>query len=86
MHYFVKIYFEFLSNFNAECMNKKIEDEILYLKNLIKKWNKEYYIDSSPSVDDLHYDKSLLRLQDLENKYPEYKTLDSPTLKFGSDL
>ncbi|QMU99318.1 DNA ligase (NAD(+)) LigA [Borrelia sp. A-FGy1] len=67
-------------------MNKRIENEILYLKNLINRWNKEYYIDSSPSVDDFHYDKSLLRLQDLENKYPEYKTLDSPTFKFGSDL
>ncbi|UGQ17341.1 NAD-dependent DNA ligase LigA [Borrelia sp. RT1S] len=67
-------------------MNKKVEREILYLKNSIKKWNKEYYVDSAPSVDDLHYDKSLLRLRDLENKYPEYKTLDTPTLKFGSDL
>ncbi|UER67715.1 NAD-dependent DNA ligase LigA [Borrelia sp. BU AG58] len=67
-------------------MNKKVENEILNLKNLIRKWNREYYVDSSPSVDDLHYDKSLLRLQDLESKYPEYKTLDTPTLKFGSDL
>ncbi|WKC58102.1 NAD-dependent DNA ligase LigA [Borrelia sp. P9F1] len=67
-------------------MNKKIENEILYLKNLVKKWNKEYYVDSSPSVDDLHYDKYLLRLRDLENRHPEYKTLDTPTLKFGSDL
>ncbi|AHH08528.1 NAD-dependent DNA ligase [Borrelia anserina BA2] len=67
-------------------MIKDIEDEILSLRDIIRKWNKEYYIDSAPSVNDFTYDKALLRLQDLENKYPEYKTLDSPTLKFGSDL
>ena len=67
-------------------MSKDIKTEILNLKNIIRKWNKEYYIDSSPSVDDLVYDKALLRLQYLEKKYPEYKTLDSPTLRFGSDL
>ncbi|BCR21972.1 NAD-dependent DNA ligase LigA [Borrelia sp. HM] len=67
-------------------MSKDIKAEILNLKNIIRKWNKEYYIDSSPSVDDLVYDKALLRLQYLEKKYPEYKTLDSPTLRFGSDL
>lgn len=39
-----------------------------------------------PSVEDFVYDKHILRLQELESKYPEYKTLDSPTLKFGSDL
>ncbi|UPA16406.1 NAD-dependent DNA ligase LigA [Borrelia coriaceae] len=67
-------------------MIKSIEDEILSLRDSIKRWDKEYYVDSSPSVSDLIYDKALLRLQDLETKYPEYKTLDSPTLKFGSDL
>ncbi|WP_421622664.1 NAD-dependent DNA ligase LigA [Borrelia sp. MN22-0132] len=67
-------------------MIKDIENEILCLRDNIKKWNKEYYVDSSPSVSDLTYDKAILRLQDLESKYPEYKTLDSPTLKFGSDL
>ncbi|AWG43230.1 DNA ligase (NAD(+)) LigA [Candidatus Borreliella tachyglossi] len=67
-------------------MSRNIEDEILSLKRLIRKWNKEYYVDSSPSVGDLTYDKALLRLQELENKYPEYKTPDSPTLRFGSDL
>ncbi|WP_024653486.1 NAD-dependent DNA ligase LigA [Borrelia persica] len=67
-------------------MSKSIEDEILSLKNVIRKWDKEYYVDSSPSVDDFTYDQALLRLQYLESEYPEYRTLDSPTLKFGSDL
>ncbi|AAX17058.1 NAD-dependent DNA ligase LigA [Borrelia hermsii] len=67
-------------------MIEDVEDEILRLKNIIKRWNREYYVDSSPSVGDLTYDKALLRLQDLESKYPEYKTLDSPTFRFGSDL
>lgn len=86
LHYFVKIYCEFLIRSDVIFMVKDIEDEILSLRNIIKKWNKEYYVDFSPSVNDLIYDKALLRLQDLENKYPEYKTLDSPTLRFGSDL
>ncbi|ACH94786.1 NAD-dependent DNA ligase LigA [Borrelia recurrentis] len=67
-------------------MGKDIKDEILSLRDAIKKWDREYYVDSSPTVGDVTYDKALLRLQYLENRYPEYKTLDSPTLKFGSDL
>ncbi|WKC90057.1 NAD-dependent DNA ligase LigA [Borreliella finlandensis] len=67
-------------------MSSKVQQEIADLKKLIRKWDKEYYVDSLPSVEDFVYDKHILRLQELENKYPEYKTLDSPTLKFGSDL
>ncbi|AJA90353.1 NAD-dependent DNA ligase LigA [Borreliella chilensis] len=67
-------------------MSIKIQQEISDLKKLIRKWDKEYYVDSLPSVDDFVYDEHFLRLQELENKYPEYRTLDSPTLKLGSDL
>ncbi|WP_301409750.1 NAD-dependent DNA ligase LigA [Borreliella tanukii] len=67
-------------------MSSKVQQEIADLKKLIRKWDKEYYVDSLPSVEDFIYDKHILRLQELESKYPEYKTLDSPTLKFGSDL
>ncbi|WNY66892.1 NAD-dependent DNA ligase LigA [Borreliella lusitaniae] len=67
-------------------MSSKIQQEIEDLKKLIRKWDKEYYVDSLPSVEDFVYDKHILRLQELESKYPEYKTLDSPTFKFGSDL
>ncbi|WNY65084.1 NAD-dependent DNA ligase LigA [Borreliella carolinensis] len=67
-------------------MSNKVQQEIANLKKLIRKWNKEYYVDSLPSVEDFVYDKHILRLKELESKYPEYKTLDSPTLKFGSDL
>lgn len=66
-------------------MSSKVQQEIADLKKLIRKWDKEYYVDSLPSVEDFVYDKHILRLQELESKYPEYKTLDSPTLKFGSD-
>lgn len=67
-------------------MSSRVQQEIADLKKLIRKWDKEYYVDSLPSVEDFVYDKHILRLQELESKYPEYKTLDSPTLKFGSDL
>ncbi|WKC90921.1 NAD-dependent DNA ligase LigA [Borreliella carolinensis] len=67
-------------------MSNKVQQEIANLKKLIRKWDKEYYVDSLPSVEDFVYDKHILRLKELESKYPEYKTLDSPTLKFGSDL
>ncbi|WNY62996.1 NAD-dependent DNA ligase LigA [Borreliella carolinensis] len=67
-------------------MSNKVQQEIANLKKLIRKWDKEYYVDSLPSVEDFVYDKHILRLKELESQYPEYKTLDSPTLKFGSDL
>lgn len=62
----------------------EITERIEYLKNEINKSNYEYYINENPYLTDFEYDKLFSELKELENKYPMFKTPDSPTQRVGS--
>ncbi len=66
-------------------MNNKqeIKKEIDDLRNQLEKWSYEYYVLDNPSVDDSVYDKTMIRLQSLENQYPEFKTTNSISNRVG---
>lgn len=59
---------------------KRIEE----LSQNIEAWNKAYYEQSQSLVSDQVYDAAYQELLELEKKYPEYKKLNSPTQKIGS--
>ena len=61
-----------------------ILERIDYLKNEINKSNYEYYVNENPYLTDFEYDKLFAELKDLEEKYPMFKTPDSPTQRVGS--
>ncbi len=63
-----------------------IQQEILQLRKLIKKYNKEYYEENTPSVSDAHYDQLFHTLIGLEKQHPELVTKDSPTQTVGSGV
>lgn len=67
-------------------MNQDILKKINKLKKQINHWNEKYYKENISEVDDYVYDKALIELGILENKYPKYLTLDSPTQKVGSSI
>ena len=54
----------------------KLRDEILRHERL-------YYVDSSPEISDYEFDQLLRRLSELEEKHPELRTADSPTVRVG---
>lgn len=54
---------------------KKIED----LRRKIRHHDYMYYVLSQPEVSDKEYDDLLRGLKELEDKYPQFKTGDSPT-------
>jgi len=56
------------------------------LKQEIEKHNYNYYVLNKPTISDFEFDLLLAELQALENKFPEFKTNNSPTQKVGSDL
>lgn len=56
------------------------------LKEIINKANKAYYEKDAPIMKDVEYDKLLDELISIEETYPEYKTIDSPTQKIGGDV
>ena len=59
-------------------------ERIDYLKNEINKSNYEYYVNENPYLTDFEYDKLFAELKELEEKYPMFKTHDSPTQRVGS--
>lgn len=54
------------------------------LKKEIEKHNWLYYVKNSPQISDEKYDKLLKELKDLEEKFPQLKTPDSPTQRIGT--
>jgi len=54
------------------------------LRQEINHHNYRYYVLDSPLISDAQYDKLLRELQELEAKYPDLKTPDSPTQRVGA--
>jgi len=54
------------------------------LRSEIERHNHAYYVLDAPTVPDAEYDRLFRELQELERKYPELVTLDSPTQRVGS--
>lgn len=59
------------------------EKRTLQLKKELWCHNKRYYEEDSPEIDDYSYDMLLRELKELEEKYPEFATADSPTRRVG---
>lgn len=57
---------------------------IQFLKDLIQRYNHEYYVLQQPSIPDAEWDKLFHELRDLEEQFPNLKTADSPTQMVGA--
>lgn len=55
------------------------------LKELLNEYRYEYYVLDSPTVDDSVYDSLNVELRELEAKYPDLITKDSPTQRVGAE-
>jgi DNA ligase (NAD+) len=64
-------------------MSSSIKAEIERLREEINRHNHLYYVEARPEISDLDFDRLLKRLEELERKYPEYDSPDSPTHKVG---
>lgn len=60
--------------------------EIEQLSRELLKHQDLYYKEAQPLISDLEYDRMIDRLKTLEERYPELRAVDSPTLRVGSDL
>ncbi len=58
--------------------------EVERLRELIRKYDYYYYVLNNPMVSDAEYDELKRRLIELERKYPELITPDSPTQRVGA--
>jgi DNA ligase (NAD+) len=65
---------------------QKIKETIENLRERIYHHNWRYYILSDPEISDKEYDDLLRSLKELEEKYPQFITLDSPTQRVSGGL
>jgi len=66
-----------LSKKEAVALIEKLREEIGY-------HNYRYYVLDSPRISDAQYDRMLKKLKELEEKFPELVTPDSPTQRVGA--
>ena len=60
---------------------KRVEE----LTELLNYHNHKYYVDDSPEISDFEFDALLRELEELEEKYPELKKPNSPTMRVGGE-
>src|SRR5258706_6221146 len=62
----------------------KLRDKAKKLREKLLDADYRYYTLANPDIDDFTYDKMMKELQELEAKYPELVSEDSPTQRVGS--
>ena len=61
------------------------KNRIEELRQLIKKYDYQYYVLDQPSITDQEYDQLMRELIELEELHPEYLTADSPTQRITGE-
>lgn len=61
-------------------------DRLLELRKALEYHNYKYYIENSPEISDVEFDKLMHELEKLEDMYPDMYDPNSPTLRVGQDI
>lgn len=62
---------------------QQAQEQISALKEVLNQYSYEYHVLDQPTVPDAEYDEKLRELEELEEKFPEFVTPDSPTQRVG---
>ena len=65
--------------------NEQAKKRIDELTERLNYHNYKYYVEDSPEISDFEFDAMLVELEELENKYPEFRHNDSPTIRIGGE-
>jgi DNA ligase (NAD+) len=63
---------------------KEAEKKIESLRKQIRHHDYLYYVKNAPEISDMKYDKLMRKLKEIEEKFPELVTPDSPTQRVGA--
>lgn len=61
------------------------QERIKELTGQINYHNHKYYVDDAPEISDFEFDAMLRELEQLEEKYPQFKSPNSPTVRVGGE-
>lgn len=64
----------------------QIKHKIKHLTKELNKHNYKYYVLNEPSISDYEFDILLKELEELEKKYPQFVSPNSPTKRVGGDI
>jgi len=64
---------------------EEIRRRVLELRREIRRHDRLYYVLAQPEIPDREYDRLLAELKELEGRYPELVTPDSPTQRVGGE-
>lgn len=67
-------------------MSQEIKNKIEKLIEQIRRHDYLYYVLSQPEISDKEYDNLMNQLKELEEKYPEYRTDDSVTMRLSGGV
>lgn len=70
-------------NANSGDTMNEIEKKIEELRKTLRYHSDRYYNDDAPEIEDYEYDMMMRELKSLEEQYPQYDSIDSPTKKVG---
>jgi len=71
------------SDAEVEPAPPEAREEHLQASEKVEEARWRYYVKDAPTMSDADFDRLLLRLEELEDRYPELRTPDSPTQKVG---
>jgi len=63
----------------------KDAERIEVLRKDIRYYDRKYYVEDNPEISDYEYDQLMKELEELESKYPDLITPDSPTQRVGGE-
>ncbi len=67
-------------------MSAEIKKKIANLREKIRHHDYRYYVLSEPEISDKEYDDLMRELKSWEDKYPQYKSEDSPTVRLSGGI
>ena len=70
---------------NRNVTKAEAKKEARRLRKELAEHNYRYYVLAEPTVSDVEFDRMMKRLEDLEERYPDLVTPDSPTRRVGGE-
>ncbi|NNK80369.1 MAG: NAD-dependent DNA ligase LigA, partial [Flavobacteriales bacterium] len=64
----------------------EVEKQIESLRKELEEHNHRYYVLNEPVVSDMFFDQKLKELEELEERYPQFQSENSPTKRVGGSV
>ena len=71
---------------SADSAQLAARNRVEELREQVRHHNRRYFIDDDPEISDADYDALFAELRELEERYPQLVTADSPTQQVGAEV